>query len=123
MTTLSRINGEALAVPGLRFWGQRRHGRIAIIAQDERGAAELWTRDSGSLTDHGGIELHSPRALYGAEVPDYTDCEILPDGRCWADGSSLAWPKTFMPLIQVNDSAGVLRELASWHAASFGGTS
>lgn len=119
MSTLAQINGEALAVPGLRFWGQRKRGRIAIIAQDERGAVELWTREGG-LTDHGGIELHSPRPMYGERTPDFTDCDILPGGECWTDGSSLAWPGTFMPLVRANDSEQVLREIAHWHATHFG---
>jgi len=122
MSTLEKVNGEALSVPGLRFWGQRKHGRVALIASDERGAVELWTREGG-LSDHGGIELHSPRPLYGENTPDFTDCDILPGQLCWTDGSSLAWPRTFVPLIRANDSAGVLRKIAEWHASHFGGAS
>ena len=47
MTTLEKINGEALAVPGLRFWGHAKHGRIAIIAQDQRGAVLAPERGGG----------------------------------------------------------------------------
>ena len=128
MSTLATINGEALAVPGLRFWGRARRGRIAIICSDDRGAVELWTqREWMTSADPvmrglGGVELHSPRPLCDFFLdPSFTDCEILPGGVCYADGSSLAYSETFLPLIDAGDSAGVLRELAGWHETHFGG--
>lgn len=122
MTTLAQINGEALAVPGLRFWGNRDGYVFAIIAQDELGAAELWW---DSRHDHGGIELHSPRdwGRFGAgQGPMNPGCTIL-GGDCWSDGSLTAWYRVFLPLVEAADSAGVLRELARWHATHLGGAS
>jgi hypothetical protein len=120
VTTLERINGEALAVPGLRIWGNWSGPVFAIIAQDGRGAAEVWW---DSVSDDGGVELH--HATQPADTVPYdevTHCTIL-DGRCWADRSLVAWPAQFVPLVRAGDSAGVLRRLAGWHDAHFGGHS
>lgn len=116
MSTLARINGEALSVPGLRFWGQRVEGRFAVIAQNEHGAVELWRSEVPGY-DLGGVEIHSPVPL---DPDDQSlDCTIL-GGPCWPDGSMLAYGRDFLPLIQSGDSAGVLRRLAVWHANQFG---
>jgi hypothetical protein len=117
MSTLAKINGEALAVPGLRIWGRSAYGRFAIIAQDEHGAAELWCDET--RPDIGGVELHSPRD-WGRFSLTAEDCEIL-GGRCWSDGSLSAWNRTFVPLVEARDSEGVLRKLVGWHRAYFGG--
>lgn len=132
MTTLATVNGEALAVPGLTFWGKRVNWggdrRIALICSDDRGAVELWTCEGYMNSTNpihrslGGVEIHSRRPLYDfAPEPSFTDCEIVPDGRCWADGSSLAYGRDFLPLIDAGDHAGVLRTLAEWHVSHFGG--
>lgn len=115
---LRDINGEALAVPGLRFWAKRRADVFAVIAQDDRGAAELWNDES--RRDRGGVELHSPTD-WGRWSEHHSDCTVL-GGDCWPDGSLSAWSR-FAPLIKVGDSCGVLALLAEWHAAHFGGGS
>lgn len=120
MTTLERINGEALAVPGLRFWGNRAGTIFAIIAQDAHGAAEVWW---DSRSDNGGVELHhTANPTSTMPYDEVCHCEIL-DGPCWADRSLRAWPQQFAPLVAANDSHGVLHLLADWHRAHFGGVS
>ena len=128
MATLATINGEALAVPGLTFWGKRTawgndDRRIALICSDQRGAVELWTCENWMTSNPmyrklGGVEIHarSPQHDFMTNIPD---CEIV-GGGCWTDGSSLAYSETFLPMIDRGDHAGVLRELANWHAAHFG---
>jgi len=127
--TLATLNGEALAVPGLEFWGKRiRWGnqhRIALICSDNRGAIELWTCEEWMhapdpmLRDLGGIEIHSRAQMYDGQDP-IPDCTILGgDGRCYTDGSSLAYSR-LRPLIEAGASAAVLEELAGWHRARFG---
>lgn len=130
MSGLDRINGEVLSVPGLRFWGRRFPGhKFSVCCGDERGTVEVWHFDHADLpTDLaasaaglGGVELHSPVSLYGQGEPDFTDCPLVPgDGRCWVDGSSLAYSDTFAPLVAAGDSQGVLAELAAWHESHFG---
>jgi hypothetical protein len=131
MSTLARINGEALSVPGLRFWGRRmqwgKHSRVGIYCGDERGAVEVWTIDTPVATDVGGVEIHSPVNFdpprWSADgTPDIEHCEII-GGPCWTDGSSLAFLRDFLPMIQAANSKGVLRELAAWHESHFGGQS
>lgn len=117
MSTLATINGEALAVPGLRFWGNRLDHVFAIIAQDDRGAAELWFDERHG---DGGIELHFPSEPQDrlACGPVET-CTIL-GGPCWSDRSLLAYERDFAGLVAAGDSAGVLLELLRWHDESFG---
>lgn len=118
--TLVQVNGEELAVPGLRFWGMARDGRISIVASNEYGAAELWTREEWLNTDMGGIEIHSPSVLFDFAPDPIPHCDIL-NGPCWTDGSSLAYSETFLPWIRAGSSPAVLSELAEWHASRFGG--
>lgn len=135
MTTLATINGEALAVPGLEFRPVRNGNRVGIVAQDARGAVEVWHElfdlDSMTMSPEaralladgiGGVEVHSRRPMFGLDDPNIPDCDIL-GGPCWTDGSSLAWRETFAPMVHRGDAAGVLRELADWHRAHFGGAS
>lgn len=127
MATLATLNGEALAVPGLRFWGRRAYDRIAIICSNSQGAVELWTEEhwmnspDPMLRSLGGVEIHSPVQRHDFAPEPMKDCAILGGNDCWTDGSSLAYGETFLPLIDAGDSAGVLRELAEWHRAHFGG--
>lgn len=124
MSTLRDINGEALSVPGLRFWAEDKPmNRFRIVAQNDKGAVELW---QGHVPDEvtlpgpfGGVEIHSPVALHSWEPdPDFYDCPIL-GGKCWTDGSSLTFSEGFHPLIQAGDSEGVLSMLAGWHVSKF----
>jgi hypothetical protein len=128
-TTLDRINGEALSVPGLRFRSHRQPGnpkRFAIVGYNERGAIELWSEPNNgrvqAITGEpsmGGIETHSPRQLYDfSPEPTREDCLIL-GGPCWADGSSLAYRDRVLPLLAVGDSAAILQLIADWHASHF----
>jgi hypothetical protein len=122
MSTLARINGEALSVPGLRFWGRQFDWKFSVCCGDGRGTVELWHSDH--TPDLGGVEIHSPVSLYGDPEPHHTDCVLVPgDGRCWHDGTSLGYEREFLPLIRSGDSEGVLRELAAWHESHFGGES
>lgn len=135
MSTLAQINGESLAVPGLRFWGARdvqQSGwadRFSLIASDHRGAIELWeVRDerlAGFSTlrgAYGGIEVHSPTPKYDGHEP-MAECVVLGGRDCYCDGSSLAYAEKARPLIEAGDSAALLRLLADWHASHFGGAS
>lgn len=126
MNSLARINGESLAVPGLRFWGGRdihRTGwtdRVSLIASDSRGAVELWQAGYGySGAQVGGIEVHSRTPQYDGQEPLGGSCAALHGDDCYADGSTLAYTDQALPLIQAGDSAGVLRLLARWHEAHF----
>lgn len=121
MSTLDRINGEALSVPGLRFWGGRRDwptGAFRIVAVNDRGAIELWAHGSGR--ELGGIEGHSPRPEYPGDEP-IDDCAVLP-GRCYATlGDSLTiGARPVLDMIERGDSAGVLAYLAELHEQEFG---
>lgn len=132
-TTLDKINGESLSVPGLRFWGHRSPhfpGRFAIVASNERGAVELWAEQTGQRvqaitgdSSYGGIEIHSPRPLCDGQDPVSNECEISLGaglgGTCWTDGSSLVYVEGVLPLLRAGDSQGVLRLLADWHASHF----
>lgn len=129
MTTLDKINGEAFSVHGLRFWGLRlpaRPSRFSIIAQNERGAVELWSekmdpraREIIGRDTFGGVEIHSPVRPYKDWEPDITDCVVL-DGNCWCDGSGLAYDETFLSLINTGNSRKILELLAEWHESRFG---
>lgn len=115
---LARINGEALHVPDLRFWAYRDGRRFAICCGDQRGTIELHTVDGWDGV--GGVEVHSRRPLFDGDEPGCVPCHLVPgDGPCYSDGSSLAYSEQFLPLIRAEDSAGLLRLLAQWHAAQF----
>lgn len=125
MTTLARINGEALAVPGLRFWGRsdlQNNGwanRVSLLASDSRGAIELWESNTQSIGSFGGIEVHSRTPQYDGQG-SMGSCAALHGDECYADGSSLAYVERAQPLIAAGDSAGVLALLADWHRSHFG---
>lgn len=125
MSTLARINGEALAVPGLRFWGgvdiqnSGWHDRVSLVASDKAGAVELW--EAGRNTTYGpigGIEVHSRKPVYDGQEP-MEECSILHGGECYCDGSSLAYFEQAKPLIEAGDSASLLALLARWHQSHF----
>lgn len=132
MTSLDKINGECLSVPGLRFWGARfRPGRFSIIAQNELGAVELWQQklpEKAALImqedSYGGVEIHSPtpKFLWPGEdddKPTITDCHVL-NGDCWSDGSSLIYDELFLPLIKTGRSREILQGIAHEHRSQFG---
>lgn len=125
VTTLARINGEALAVPGLRFWARRDSSYTAdgwtlysLIASDERGASELWCFLERPAM--GGIEYHQPVPHAEGDVPHSANCEIR-SGACYREGSSWDWRHRFLPLVKTGDSRGVLRLLADCHSRAFEG--
>lgn len=123
MSTLARINGEALSVTGLTFRGyaDRDMDRVSVICEDqarELGAIEVWC--FASQDDLGGVEVHSRTALYDwSKDPAFTDCPVL-DGACWTDGSMLAYRDEFLPLIRARESREVLTRIASRWNAQFG---
>lgn len=125
MTGLARINGEALAVPGLRFWRARNiQGgwplRVSLICEDGRGAIEVWADTSPDWPKNlGGVEVHSRTPQYDGQE-SLSGCSVLRGADCYADGSSLAYGVQFAPLIEAGDSAAVLRLAADWHASHFG---
>lgn len=116
MTTLARVNGEAYAEKGLTFRGMRQGDRMSIICESPKGAIEVWTYEG--YEGMGGVEVHSPKPLYGEDEPDFEDCHVL-RGKCWCDGSSLSYREKFLPMIQKGDSEGVLRALANWYHSHF----
>jgi hypothetical protein len=90
-----------------------------------------WMHESPSYGREwlGGIEIHSPKQLYGSEPADPTQkhCWLL-DGPCWHDGSSLYFSEHLAPLLERYASDDVfpshvhewmLGALLSWHRDRF----
>jgi hypothetical protein len=114
---LARLDGERIVIPGLRVYGRRELDVFAIIAQDERGAVELWFDEARG---DGGIELHAARPwgshdrwLVRADV-----CCIV-EGGCWVDRSLIAYDRQFARPVNEGDSEAVAELLARWHEDSF----
>lgn len=127
MSTLPDIDPNAVELPGLRTRTRHtdREG-YSLIVENDHGAVELWQSTSIPQmhpvlsTPNGGVEVHSRTQIHNSDPePASEHCHVL-DGRCWDDGSSLAYSEQFHPLIQAGDSAGVLRRLASWHENHIG---
>ena len=58
-----------------------------VLRVPGRGAVEMWRMKTMGY-EFGGIEVHSSHETeYGVEIPG---CQVL-GGKCWTDGSSLAF--------------------------------
>ena len=116
MTTLDTVNTEALYVPGLRFWGQARPGRVGIICQNANGAVEIWHAAKDPII--GAVLAHSPRPREGYELA--MGCSIL-GGACYTRESFPGYNQDFYPLLVHEPAARVLEQLAAWHDELFAG--
>lgn len=70
-----------------------------------KGAVHAWAEPaSGTIREllgeayYGGIEIHSPKRIYGDGEPNHKDCWLL-KGPCWHDGSSLQFSECIEPFI------------------------
>jgi hypothetical protein len=124
-TTLQSLNFETAKLPGLTVRALANGDRFSLIVENESGAIELWSRPGQRPARHitgddtiGGVETHSPKPLYDDDDPAYNTCHVL-GGNCWADGSSLAYVDTFLPLIRAGDTVAILHGLADWHESHF----
>lgn len=83
------------------------------------GAVEMWRRPSVNGEHYGGIEVHSKVEVdyaYGG----YDAC-YLTGGKCWADGSSLAFHRDGVNhTIAEKDWYGARIVLAAWYRSRFG---
>ena len=121
MTTLDDIRPEMLFVPGLRFWGQARDGRIGIVCQNALGAVEVWTAAGLEYPPPlGEVVSHSPAPRPGHEMT--MGCSVLGGAMCFTRRSLTAYRDVFEPLLRVDDTRAVLAALAQWHDDLFAGT-
>lgn len=70
--------------------------RESFVYLTEKGAVEGWRTPSAGgnfgREYYGGIEIHSKTQLYDFKTePSHEYCEWT-NGKCWGDGSSLAFP-------------------------------
>jgi hypothetical protein len=96
--------------------------RESYVYSTPAGAIELWrTPEAGDLHWHqtghyGGVEVHSPVPLYDGQtsIPGY--CEWVRGGKCYSDGSSLAFDEFERDF----GSPDYLKPaLANWHRSRF----
>jgi hypothetical protein len=125
MTTLRSLNFETAKLPGLTVRALADGDRFSLIVENESGAIELWSEPNHPAVRHitgddtrGGVEVHSPKPLYDGDDPASSVCHVLL-GNCWADGSSLAYVQTFLPLIEAGKAVAILHNLADIHNSQF----
>jgi hypothetical protein len=96
--------------------------RESYVYSTPEGAIELWrTPEAGDVHWHqsghyGGVEVHSPVPLYEDQtsVPGY--CQWVKGGKCYTDGSSLAFDEFERDF----GSPEYLKPaLANWHRSRF----
>lgn len=118
MTTLDTLNTEALYVPGLRFWSSAEHpSRFGLVAQNARGAVEIWHARKDPTV--GAVVAHLPQPREGYELA--MGCTFL-GGPCFTRDSFPAYSGDFLPLITAGRDEDVLKQLAAWHDQVFAGT-
>lgn len=97
--------------------------RESYVYSTPAGAIELWRRPEVGGTNwhqsghYGGVESHSPVPLYDGQTPMPGHCEWVKGGKCYTDGSSLAFDEF------ENDfgTPNYLKpSLADWHRSRFG---
>lgn len=95
--------------------------RESYVYSTPAGSIELWrTPSSGTYGGdyYGGVETHSAKQLYDfAPDPSHENCKYTPSGKCWHDGSSMAFDQYEHDF----DSPEYIKsELADWHQSRFG---
>jgi len=95
--------------------------RESYVYSTPAGAIELWRTPSvGTYGSdyYGGVETHSAKQLYDfSPQPSHENCRHTPTGKCWHDGSSMA----FDQFEHSFDAPEYIKsELADWHASRFG---
>jgi hypothetical protein len=97
--------------------------RESYVYSTLAGSVELWrtperTEKRYSTTGYyGGVEIHSATQLYDfAPEVSHTNCKYTPTGKCWHDGSSLAFDQ-FENAFASRDY--IKAELKEWHASHF----
>lgn len=112
--------------PTPKFWHITREldgalSRESYVYSTPAGSVELWrTPSSGNFGSefYGGVEIHSPEQLFDfAPEPFSLTCQYTATGKCWGDGSSLAFDQ-FEHSFNAPDF--IRAELADWHASRFG---
>lgn len=96
--------------------------RESYVYSTPAGAIELWRRPESGDTRwsetgyYGGVESHSLTPAYEGQTPIDSYCEWVRGGRCYSDGSSLAFDQFEHDF----KSPDYLKSaLADWHASRF----
>jgi hypothetical protein len=96
--------------------------RESYVYSTLAGSVELWRTPSASSYNpsgyYGGVEIHSATQLYDfAPEPSHRNCKHTPTGKCWHDGSSMAFDQ-FEHAFASPDY--IKAELKEWHDDKFG---
>ncbi|TDQ63605.1 hypothetical protein ATL17_1612 [Maritalea mobilis] len=85
---------------------QKEGNRHIWFAKSELGGVHIWAieqdkdwRDRWGERFLGGIEIHSPKPLYGDCQASHDDCWLL-NAPCWHDGSSLQFSEQIEPVMR-----------------------
>ncbi len=113
MTTVDFHIPATFYIPGLKFWGQARDGRVGIVCQNANGAVELCLSDETVI-------VHSPTPVLGWADDVNVECPVL-GGICWTGVSGSAFVD-FIPMLFAADPRAALQTLAAWHDSQFAGT-
>jgi hypothetical protein len=110
------------------FFGSGRPEFMWSLANESGGVHICSWRPMGVPNKwYGGIEIHSPKQLYGDEPskPDHEHCWLLQQP-CWHDGTSLGFSETVASALpyeglefEVHHHAYVLSVLKNWHERHF----
>ncbi|MDP9184106.1 MAG: hypothetical protein M3O29_00365 [Actinomycetota bacterium] len=114
-----------LAEPKFRHVIRELDGKLereSYVYSTPAGAIELWrTPEAGVANWHqtghyGGVEVHSPVPLYDGQTLVPGQCEWVRGGKCYTDGSSLAFDEFERDF----GSPDYLKPaLANWHRSRF----
>lgn len=114
-----------LAAPKFRHVIRELDGKLereSYIYSTPEGAIELWrTPEAGVANWHqtghyGGVEVHSTTPLHEGQAPAPRHCEWVRGGKCYTDGSSLAFDEFERDF----GSPEYLKPaLANWHRSRF----
>jgi len=117
-----------LAAPKFRHVIRELDGKLereSYVYSTPAGAIELWRRPEAGEVHYsqtgyyGGVESHSPAPHYEGQTQVPGHCEWVKGGKCYTDGSSLAFDEFEHDF---ESPAYLKTALASWHASQFGAT-